>query len=186
MESSSESQKQTFPTNPSGNETMDQARRAGFYSLLAALLRDAPAQQVLDYCTQLDTGDQRTELGTALNALVLAARHSTIESLRDEFHTLFIGLGRGELVPYGSWYQTGFLMERPLGQLRMDLAKLGFERSEEVHEPEDHVAALFEVMALLIGDEQPLEQQYQFYETHIVPGSRTSCKIWQRSIGDLL
>ncbi len=84
--------------------------------------------------------------------LSLAAEHSSTESLRDEYHALFIGLGRGELVPYGSWYQTGFLMEKPLGLLRADLARLGFERAEEVHEPEDHVAALCEVMALLIQD----------------------------------
>ena len=52
-----------------------------------------------------------------------------------------IGLGRGELLPFGSWYQTGFLMERPLGYLRDDLSRLGYQREEGVHEPEDHVAA---------------------------------------------
>jgi len=148
-------------------ESSDQARRAAFYSLLAGLLRNAPDADVLAYCLSLDTTDQKSELGAAVNTLVLAAKHSDPQRLKEEFHDLFIGLGRGELVPYGSWYQTGFLMERPLGQLRADLAKLGFERSDDVHEPEDHIAALMEVMAMLIYEGAPEEQQRLFFETHI-------------------
>lgn len=148
-------------------ESSDQARRAAFYSLLAGLLRNAPDADVLAYCLSLDTTDQKSELGAAINTLVLAAKHSDPQRLKEEFHELFIGLGRGELVPYGSWYQTGFLMERPLGQLRADLAKLGFERSDDVHEPEDHIAALMEVMALLIYEGAPQDQQRLFFETHI-------------------
>jgi TorA maturation chaperone TorD len=150
----------------------EQARRAAFYGLLAALLRDAPDGGVLDYCMGLESDDQRSDLGTAISTLALAARHSTPERLRDEFHPLFIGLGRGELVPYGSWYQTGFLMERPLGQLRADLARLGFERDEDVHEPEDHIAALLEVMAMLIQDGASLDTQRRFHDTHIGPWAR--------------
>ena len=148
-------------------ESSDQARRAAFYSLLAGLLRNAPDADILAYCLSLDTTDQKSELGAAINTLVLAAKHSDPQRLKEEFHELFIGLGRGELVPYGSWYQTGFLMERPLGQLRADLAKLGFERSDDVHEPEDHIAALMEVMAMLIYEGAPQEQQRLFFETHI-------------------
>ena len=148
-------------------ESSDQSRRAAFYSLLAGLLRNAPDADVLAYCLSLDTTDQKSELGAAVNTLVLAAKHSDPQRLKEEFHDLFIGLGRGELVPYGSWYQTGFLMERPLGQLRADLAKLGFERSDDVHEPEDHIAALMEVMAMLIYEGAPQEQQRLFFETHI-------------------
>jgi TorA maturation chaperone TorD len=149
-----------------------QARRAAFYGLLAALLRDAPDRGVLDYCMGLESDARRSDLGTAISTLALAARHSTPERLRDEFHPLFIGLGRGELVPYGSWYQTGFLMERPLGQLRADLARLGFERDEDVHEPEDHIAALLEVMAMLIQDGASLDTQRRFHDTHIDPWAR--------------
>lgn len=147
----------------------EQARRAGMYSVLAALLRDAPGKDVLDFVAQLETDAEadKSELPLALTMLALASRHSSAESLRDEYHALFIGLGRGELVPYGSWYQTGFLMEKPLGLLRADLARLGFERNEDVHEPEDHIAALCEVMALLIQDQVPIEQQTRFFNSHI-------------------
>lgn len=147
----------------------EQARRAGMYSVLAALLRDVPGKEVLDFVGELeaDAEASKSELALALAMLALASRHSSAESLCDEYHALFIGLGRGELVPYGSWYQTGFLMEKPLGLLRADLARLGFERADDVHEPEDHIAALCEVMALLIQDQVPLEQQTQFFNSHV-------------------
>jgi len=147
----------------------EQARRAGMYSVLAALLRDAPGEDVLEFVAQLeaDSEDHKTELVLALNMLSLASRHSTVASLRDEYHALFIGLGRGELVPYGSWYQTGFLMEKPLGLLRADLAQLGYERSDQVHEPEDHIAALCEVMAMLIQEDVPVDHQRRFFNSHV-------------------
>ncbi len=89
-------------------------------------------------------------------------------ALDDEYHRLFIGLGRGELVPYGSWYQTGFLMETPLAVLRRDLVALGFERQPGVREPEDHVAALCEVMyALAMEPGMDLERQRDFFQAHI-------------------
>jgi TorA maturation chaperone TorD len=92
----------------------------------------------------------------------------TSEILKHEYHDLFVGMGRGELVPFGSWYQTGFLMDRPLSSLRDDLKRLGFERQDNVKEPEDHIAALCETMAMLIEDQDiSLAQQRAFFRTHI-------------------
>lgn len=147
----------------------EQLRRSGCYSVLAALLRDIPDSALLQYVSDLevDAAANGNELLLSLNMLSLASRHSPEESLRDEYHTLFIGLGRGEMVPYGSWYQTGFLMEKPLGALRTDLRNLGFERSRDVHEPEDHIAALCEVMAMLIQEGVPLEHQQSFFNNHL-------------------
>jgi TorA maturation chaperone TorD len=97
-----------------------------------------------------------------------AAQQAQASDLAAEYHNLFIGLGRGELVPYGSWYLTGFLMEKPLVRLRRDLATLGYQRPENVHEPEDHAAALCEVMAMLIRDATcSPESQRQFFDTHL-------------------
>jgi len=147
----------------------EQARRAGIYSVLAAVLRDAPGADVLDFVADLgaDATARQGELALALDMLCLAARHTSAAALRDEYHALFIGLGRGELVPYGSWYQTGFLMEKPLGVLRTDLARLGFQRDPDVHEPEDHIAALCEVMAMLIQDGAGLDVQKHFFDNHV-------------------
>ena len=116
---------------------------------MAALLRDAPSVHLLDGIAALDPAIGRDAFALAWEGLRLAARQVTAEDADDEYHRLFIGLGSGELVPYGSWYQTGFLMERPLGALRGDLAALGFEREPGVYEPEDHVAALCEALPAL-------------------------------------
>ena len=148
----------------------EQQLRAGAYRLLAALLRDAPDHAVLDTVAGFATlGETRDELVMAMSMLGLAARTCQPAGLAHEYHDLFIGLGRGELVPYGSWYLTGFLMEKPLGELRDDLAALGYARNDDVREPEDHVAALSEVMAMLIEDGAGIETQQRFFTAHIEP-----------------
>ena len=126
----------------------EDAMRADLYDLLASLLRAAPDAAMLRALSALE-GDE-TELGRAVDALArIAAASGEAEAAR-EYHDLFIGVGRGELVPYGSYYLTGFLNEKPLGLLRRDLARLGIERAEGVREPEDHAGALMETMAGLI------------------------------------
>ena len=159
------SQAPGWQTTPLADE---QAYRAGAYHLLAALLRGVPEEGVLEQVTQLAAVQgQRDELAMAMSLLGLAARDTAPHRIDDEYHALFIGLGRGELVPYGSWYLTGFLMEKPLAQLRDDLTALGFERTSSTHEPEDHIAALCEVMAMLISDNTALATQSGFYEAHL-------------------
>ncbi len=145
-----------------------QLQRAAAYGLIAALLRSPPDETVLRQVSTL-TGDGRSELSTAMSMLGLAARTSDPAAVEIEYHDLFIGLGRGELVPYGSWYLTGFLMEKPLGVLRDDLAALGISRDPHVCEPEDHIAALCEVMNLLITGEADSDVQRRFHERHISP-----------------
>jgi TorA maturation chaperone TorD len=146
----------------------EQAYRRGAYSLLARLLRSPPDREVLDQVAGFARIDaQQDEMTLAMSMLGLAATTSQPNAVDDEFHALFIGIGRGELVPYGSWYLTGFLMERPLGRLRDDLAALGFQRQQGVSEPEDHVAALCEVMAILIEEGNALELQSDFFQRHL-------------------
>jgi TorA maturation chaperone TorD len=99
--------------------------------------------------------------------LAKSAQNHSVTELKTEYHDLFIGLGKGEVVPYASWYLTGFLMEQPLSDLRDDLRTLGFERSSDIPEPEDHAAALCEVISVMIGDDASLAQQRQFFESHM-------------------
>ena len=146
----------------------EQQYRAAAYGMLAALLRDVPDAALLDQVSKfVDVDEGGDEMALSMSLLGLAAKRRSIESINDEYHALFIGIGRGELVPYGSFYLTGFLMEKPLGDLRDDLDRLGFEREVEVHEPEDHVAALCEVMAMLIQDGSSIDTQRGFFVTHI-------------------
>lgn len=156
------------PQGGEGKVTEEDQYRSGAYGLLAGLLRSAPDQTALDRVAGFASVEpSQGELAISMSMLGLAAKTCSPESIDDEFHDLFIGLGRGELVPYGSWYITGFLMEKPLGHLRDDLAKLGFQRNDDVNEPEDHVAALCEVMLMLIDEGASLELQSQFFNTHM-------------------
>ena len=145
--------------------------RADVYALLGALLAAPPRERTLEMLRALPGADSEDgDLTAAWAMLKQAADRAEAEALTSEYHDLFIGIGRGELVPYGSWYVTGFLMERPLAELRVDLARLGFERIEEVHEPEDHVAALCETMSLIANDDTvPIEQQREFFRKHLEP-----------------
>jgi len=82
-------------------------------------------------------------------------------------------VGRGELLPFASYYLTGFLNEKPLAQLRRDMARLGFERPAEVKEPEDHIAAICDIMSHLIEGTAlggfDIYDQDQFFAAHLKP-----------------
>lgn len=119
--------------------------RAQQWALLARVLSAAPDKQTLDALSQLN-GDG-SALGNAYDVLARTAREASEDDVRQEFFELFVGVGRGELLPYASFYLTGFLNERPLADLRRDLTAMGIERAKDRHEPEDHIASLAEVMA---------------------------------------
>jgi TorA maturation chaperone TorD/DNA-binding transcriptional regulator YdaS (Cro superfamily) len=143
--------------------------RAQEYALLAVLLVRAPDADLLQRLGTL-RGDA-SPLGVAHAALAEAASRATSAQVEREFFNLFIGLGRGELLPYGSYYQTGFLHERPLSRLREDLLKLGIERTAGQVEPEDHVAILCEIMAGLAGGRfaAPAGADRDLFEKHLAP-----------------
>jgi len=146
--------------------------RSRVYGLLARLLGNVPGPDTLELLSLVDgqSADGDT-LGLAWRDLCAAASEATPQSLSDEFHALFVGLGRGELVPHGSWYMTGYLMERPLAALRQDLSQLGFEREDSVKEPEDHAAILCDVMAALTADDSGFDAatRADFFRRHMAP-----------------
>jgi len=146
----------------------DQAR-ADEYALLGLLLWRAPGKDLLAGLSRIK-GDA-SPLGMAHVQLGIAAANTTPQELEDEFFRLFIGLGRGELLPYGSYYLTGFLHERPLAKVRSDLAKVGIGRAEHVCEPEDHIAMLCEVMSGFISSQFAHDEidQRMFFDRHLKP-----------------
>lgn len=143
--------------------------RADVYRLLAVLLRAAPDQQNLDMLSTMH-GDE-TPLGKAVGNLAILASKSTPDSVDLEYHALFIGIDEGELQPYGSHYMKNFLHESPLDRLRSDMSQAGIGMRENIDEPEDHIAALCEMMAgMILGDFSspvPLEEQRSFFKAHI-------------------
>lgn len=149
-------------------DSVDEAR-AQEYLLLASLLSTAPSKELLDQLAAL-TGDA-TPLGRAHAALAEAAVGAVAAKVEREYFDLFVGLGRGELLPYASYYLTGFLNERPLARLRTDLAAFGIERVAYNSEPEDHAAILCEIMAGFAGGrfEASSDAQRAFFEKHVAP-----------------
>jgi TorA maturation chaperone TorD len=156
---------------PEPQRTIDEIDRlrAQEYDLLALLLGRAPTPDVLDRLRELK-GDA-SPLGLAHLALADAASAADPDAVQREFFDLFIGLGRGELLPYASYYLTGFLHERPLVAVRGDLRILGIERAEHLHEPEDHIAILCEVMAGLAAGRFDADEdaELRFFERHLRP-----------------
>ncbi len=145
--------------------------RADLYDFLGALLSNPPSGELLGKTAALDGDD--SELGQAIGALARLARATKTKSAEREFNALFIGMARGELLPYASFYLTGFLNEKPLANLRRDMLGLGIERAPNVFEPEDNIASLCEMMGGMIrgrfGAPADLAQQRDFYNKHIGP-----------------
>ncbi|HEV7599510.1 MAG TPA: molecular chaperone TorD family protein [Bradyrhizobium sp.] len=143
--------------------------RAAEYGLLSLLLGKAPGTDTLSRVAALK-GDA-SDLGMAHIELAAMAAASDDRAVSKEFFELFIGVGRGDLLPYASYYLTGFLHERPLARVREDLDRLGIERAGPSREPEDHIAILLEVMAgLARGDfEADFTEQARFFERHLKP-----------------
>jgi len=141
--------------------------RAREYALLGTLLTRAPNSDLLRRIGQL-RGDA-TPLGIAHMRLAQAADGAAAESIEREFFDVFIGIGRGELLPYASYYLTGFLHERPLARLRDDLNRIGIARADGVAEPEDHAGILCEIMSGLASGElsAPAGSDRLIYENHM-------------------
>ena len=158
--------------------------RADTYRLLGRLLGSPPDDPTLALLATAPTSEHENLLAVAWRLLATTAARTQADQVVTEYEALFIGLGRGELVPYASWYLTGYLMEKPLAKLRADLLALGFERQENVVEPEDHAAALCETMALLAEDVdlESLQQQAEFFETYIGPWMAQFFRDMQESV----
>jgi TorA maturation chaperone TorD len=148
--------------------TEEARARAQIYHLLGALLAASPGQSTLDTVGTLRIeGDTDTPFVEALHEIRAAATTFKPDDLQGEYFKLFIGLGRGELLPYASWYVQGALMERILATLRQDLKRMGFERESDIHEPEDHAAALCETMGMIITEPGLSLEQPTFFATYI-------------------
>jgi TorA maturation chaperone TorD len=156
--------------------------RANFYAVLAALFRDAPDARLLGVIGAAD------ELPTAAsgdvpdrwNRLIAACRAMDAEAAQQEYWDLFVGTGKSEVNLHASHWLTGFMMEKPLVELRDDLARLGLGRRRDSTMLEDHVSALFETMRLLIegaDDREPagVAEQKAFFERHLAPWLTDLC-----------
>ncbi len=143
--------------------------RADLYDFLGAMLSHPPSADLLKKTADL-TGDS-SEIGEAIAALSKVARATNTKAAEREYNALFIGMTRGELLPYASYYLTGFLHEKPLAALRKDMISLGLERADNVFEPEDNIASLCEMMGAMIRGRFAapisLDKQRDFFNRHL-------------------
>ncbi len=149
--------------------TDEERARAQMYQLLGVLLSGPPSSELLQGLASLRGDD--TALGSASRALAALAERTSPEDANREYNNLFIGVGRGELLPFASYYLTGFLNEKPLAILRGDLRARGIKASDDVKEPEDHMGTLCEIMAGIITGEfecdSDLSSQKAFFDAHL-------------------
>ena len=143
--------------------------RADMYSFIANMIRTEPSQELIDSVKSL-SGDS-SSIGSSIKLISKLASTLHISEIQQEYVNLFLGVGRGELLPFASYYLTGFLNDKPLSKLRDDMNKLGVVRLKEVKEPEDHVSSLFDIMAGLItgqfGKVYSISEQSDFFEKHL-------------------
>ena len=147
----------------------EDALRVQLYRLIAHYLSAPPSDQDLALAAGL-SASAGTPVGDAVMGLSRAASATNAGREADAYQDLFIGLGRGIFVPYGSYYLTGFLHEKPLARLRADMKTLGITRQDDVSEPEDHIASVMEMMAGLIAGDfgvVPFDTQRRFFDAHV-------------------
>jgi TorA maturation chaperone TorD len=143
--------------------------RAQFYGLLARLFTSPPTEDLLNILRDLESDD--SPMGQTLGAISYEAVQISQQDAEDEFNALFVGMVRGELMPFASVYLTGFLHEKPLADLRGDMERLGIARSDDLSQPEDQIGIICEMMHGLItgtfGSVKELSEQKEFYEAHV-------------------
>ncbi len=145
--------------------------RADLYDYLGLVLARPPGLDLLQQTASL-TGDA-SDLGEVISGLARVAKVTKPKAAEREFNTLFVGLSRGELLPYASYYLTGFLNEKPLAELRSEMKDRQIARAENTFEPEDNIASLMEMMGGMItgrfGAVTDIGGQKTFFDRHIGP-----------------
>ena len=143
--------------------------RADMYSFLANLLRAEQSAELVGQLTKLESDE--SPIGKSIKTLSKLASSLDLPTIRDEYVRIFIGVGRGEILPFASYYLTGFLKDKPLAKLRNDMKEIGIQLAENVKEPEDHIASLFDMMSGLIlgkfSKRFSSGEQKEFFNKHL-------------------
>ena len=159
--------------------TPEEQARADVYGLLARLFYAPPDAALLDAIAgQTMEGD----LGAAWAELAKAAAQADAEAVREEHETVFIGTGKAPVTLYTTAYVIKYANQAPLAELRGELARLGLARRQEAREPEDHIAALCDVMRHLVAKQKiELDEQRRFFNRWIAPAADPLCTAIERS-----
>ena len=153
----------------------EESARADFYALVARLFHSPPDQALLAHLAAAPAlpaeGDAR--LATAWQRLVDASSVMDAEAAAEEYEELFVGVGKAKVSIYAGFYAAA-ASEHPRVRLQTDMAALGLARPDRVTEPEDHFAALFDVMRVLVAggagrSPGTVAEQRRFYAGYVEP-----------------
>lgn len=159
----------------------EEQARADLYGILARLFYGPPDAALLEAlaASRLE-GDA---LGSPGRELSRAAAGANPEKLREEYEARFIGTGKAPVTLYTAAYTIRYSNEVPLAALRKELAAMGLGRRDGVHEPEDHIAALCDVMRHLIAAERELSDQQRFFDKWVKPAAEPLCDAIEKDPG---
>ncbi len=162
--------------------------RADFYALLSRLFAQPPDAALLTTIAAApplgepgkDVGDAPAALAASWAALVSASAPADARNVADEYQTLFVGVGQSEVSLHGSAYAKARNGGPLLVQVRASLDQLHLARQPGVTMFEDHIAAVFETMRVVIrGDGRPdgfaFDVQREFFRANIEPWVRACC-----------
>jgi TorA maturation chaperone TorD len=156
----------------------EEQARANLYGLLARLFYAPPDAALL----KAIAGERlEGELAQSWQGVAAAAASADAEAVREEYETAFIGTGKAPVTLYTTAYSIRHSVETPLAELRGELARLGLARRAGAYEPEDHVAALCDVMRHLVARPKDLEAQRAFFAKWIQPTIEPLCAAIERS-----
>jgi TorA maturation chaperone TorD len=160
----------------------EEVARANFYGLLARLFYAPPDAALLQAIAGAgDIEGEDGDIGAAWRDLAIAAAQCDAEAVREEYETAFVGTGKAPVTLYTGAYSVKYSNEVPLAELRGELARLGLARRDGAFEPEDHIAALCDVMRHLIASQNDLARQRDFFERWIWPVADPLCAAIQQS-----
>jgi TorA maturation chaperone TorD len=155
----------------------EEAARGDFYALLARIFHDAPDARLLRALAEADPipADGEAALAKAWQDLVQASTAMDADAARDEYEALFAGVGKSAVSIYAGFYSGAPAVEHPRVRILDDMSALGLAPRAHVTEPEDHFAALFDVMRVLVAggagrSPATLAEQRRFFESHVEPG----------------
>ena len=151
--------------------------RANLYALIGRLFYEAPDSILLAQLRPPDGNEvgEDPPIARAWRALHESCRNAYPVVIRQEFDSLFVGVGKSEVTPYTSHYIRGIAPDRHVVQLRERLDDLGLARRDAAFEVEDHVSGICDVMRALIVSGQSLSEQSRFFREFVYPGAFPFC-----------
>ena len=153
----------------------EEAARGDFYALIARLLHNAPDGRLLAALAAAQPIEGHAALTRAWRDLVDASSAMDADAAAEEYGALFEGVGKSAVSIYAGYYRGAPAADHPRVRLGNEFARLGLAPKAEASQPEDHFAALFDGMRVLVAggagrEPASLEEQRRFFLEHLEPG----------------